>query len=38
MSCLDLGPAGLKEHILWGTLMLLVLFPGPGRLCKRFTP
>ncbi len=35
-----LSPAGLKDHILWGTLMLVVLFHGPGKfslddwLCK----
>lgn len=27
-----LSPAGLKDHILWGTLMAVVLFHGPGKL------
>lgn len=27
-----LSDAGLKDHILWGALMLVVLFHGPGRL------
>jgi putative oxidoreductase len=28
----DLSPAGLKDHLLWGALMLVTLFHGPGRL------
>ena len=28
----DLSPAGLKDHILWGALMLVVAVYGPGRL------
>lgn len=41
MSYPDLSPAGLKDHLLWGALMLVTLFHGPGRLsldawlCKR---
>jgi putative oxidoreductase len=37
----ELSPAGLKDHILWGALMLVAIFHGPGRLsldawlCKR---
>jgi len=27
-----LSPAGLKDHILWGTLLLVILFHGPGKL------
>lgn len=27
-----LSPAGLKDHILWGTLMAVLLFHGPGKL------
>ncbi len=27
-----LSPAGLKDHILWGTLILVILFHGPGKL------
>ena len=27
----DLSPAGFKDHLLWGTLMLVVAFYGPGR-------
>ena len=27
----DLSPAGLKDHILWGTMMLVTLFYGPGK-------
>ena len=27
-----LSPAGLQDHILWGTLMAVVLFHGPGKL------
>lgn len=27
-----LSPAGLKDHILWGTLMAVILFHGPGKL------
>ena len=28
----DLSPAGLKDHILWGTMLLVTLFYGPGRI------
>lgn len=28
----ELSPAGLKEHLLWGALLLVTLFHGPGRL------
>ncbi len=28
----DLSPAGLKDHYLWGALMLVTLFHGPGKL------
>ena len=28
----DLSPAGLKDHILWGTLLLVTFFYGPGRI------
>jgi len=28
----DLSPAGLKDHYLWGALMLAIAFYGPGRL------
>ena len=28
----DLSPAGLKDHVLWGALMLVIAFYGPGRL------
>jgi putative oxidoreductase len=27
----DLSPAGLKDHILWGALMLVTLVYGPGK-------
>lgn len=27
----DISPAGVKDHMLWGTMMLVVLFFGPGR-------
>jgi len=27
----DLSPAGLKDHMLWGALMLVIAFYGPGR-------
>lgn len=27
----DLSDAGLKDHMLWGALMLVTLFYGPGR-------
>jgi putative oxidoreductase len=27
----DLSPAGLKDHYLWGALMLVIAFYGPGR-------
>jgi putative oxidoreductase len=28
----DLSPAGLKDHILWGALLLVVAIYGPGRI------
>jgi putative oxidoreductase len=28
----DLSPAGLKDHILWGTLMIVLFFYGPGKI------
>jgi putative oxidoreductase len=28
----DLSDAGLKDHMLWGALMLVTLFYGPGRI------
>ena len=28
----DLSDAGLKDHILWGALMLVIAFVGPGKL------
>ena len=28
----DLSDAGLKDHILWGALLLVTLFYGPGRI------
>ena len=32
LSYPDLTPAGLKDHFLWGSLLLVTLFHGPGRL------
>jgi putative oxidoreductase len=28
----DLSPAGLKDHILWGAMLLVTLFYGPGKI------
>jgi putative oxidoreductase len=28
----DLSPAGLKDHVLWGALLLVAFFYGPGRI------
>ena len=28
----DLSPAGVKDHILWGAILLVTLFYGPGRI------
>jgi len=28
----DLSPAGLEDHILWGTLMLVIFIYGPGKI------
>ena len=28
----DLSPAGVKDHILWGALLLVTLFYGPGKI------
>jgi putative oxidoreductase len=42
LSYPELSPAGIKDHMLWGALMLVTLFHGPGRLsldawlCRRF--
>ncbi len=39
----DLSPAGLKDHILWGALIMVIFVYGPGRialdawLAKRFS-
>jgi len=38
----DLSDAGLKDHMLWGALLLVTFFHGPGKwsldylLCRRF--
>ena len=28
----DFSPAGLKDHILWGALMVVIFFYGPGKI------
>ncbi len=28
----DLSPAGVKDHILWGALLLVIFFYGPGKI------
>jgi putative oxidoreductase len=28
----DLSPAGLKDHFIWGTMLLVTLFYGPGKI------
>jgi putative oxidoreductase len=28
----DLNPAGLKDHMYWGILLLVLLFHGPGKI------
>jgi putative oxidoreductase len=28
----DISPAGIKDHILWGWLLVVVFFYGPGKL------
>ena len=28
----DLSPAGVKDHILWGTMLLVTIFYGPGKI------
>ena len=28
----DLSAAGLKDHILWGTMLLVTIFYGPGKI------
>jgi putative oxidoreductase len=28
----DLSPAGVKDHIIWGTMLLVTLFYGPGKI------
>ena len=28
----DLSDAGLKDHLLWGTMILVIAFSGPGKL------
>ena len=32
ISYSGLSPAGLKDHVLWGTLLLVLFFYGPGKL------
>ena len=32
ISYAGLSPAGLKDHVLWGTLLLVLFFYGPGKL------
>jgi len=32
ISYLDLSDAGLKDHMLWGALMLVLAVYGPGKL------
>jgi putative oxidoreductase len=32
MSYPDLSPAGLKDHVLWGGMMLVVFIYGPGKI------
>lgn len=32
LSYPDISPAGVKDHMVWGTMMLVVLFFGAGRL------
>jgi putative oxidoreductase len=27
----DISPAGVKDHVLWGALLLVVAVHGPGR-------
>jgi putative oxidoreductase len=39
----DMGAVGLKDHVLWGVLLAMIFFHGPGRLSidewlrRRFT-
>ena len=39
----DLSPAGLKDHVLWGALMMVIFVYGPGKIAldawveRRFT-
>ena len=28
----DISPAGIQQHYVWGTMLLVTLFHGPGRL------
>ncbi len=28
----DLSDAGVKDHVLWGALTLVILFCGPGKI------
>lgn len=28
----DISPAGLKDHYLWGTMLAVIFFHGPGKL------
>lgn len=32
LSYPDISPAGLKDHYLWGAMLAVTLFHGPGRL------
>ncbi|MBL8473351.1 MAG: DoxX family protein [Rhodocyclaceae bacterium] len=32
LSYPDLSPAGVKDHILWGTIIAMIIFHGPGKL------
>lgn len=32
----DLSDAGIKDHVLWGALLLVTLFYGPGKLSLDF--
>ena len=32
MSYPDLSPAGLKDHVLWGALLMVTFFYGPGKI------
>jgi len=32
LSYPDISPAGVKDHVLWGALLLMTIFHGPGKL------